>query len=42
MEQSSIYFDNAATAWPKPEPVYKFMDWFHRTHGAGTGTMECC
>jgi len=28
-----IYFDNAATVWPKPEGVYKFMDEFFRTHG---------
>jgi len=32
-----IYFDNAATVWPKPEGVYKFMDEFFRTHGVNPG-----
>lgn len=32
-----IYFDNAATGWPKPENVYRFMDEFYRTHGVNPG-----
>ncbi|MFK7893368.1 MAG: aminotransferase class V-fold PLP-dependent enzyme [Granulosicoccus sp.] len=31
------YFDNAATSWPKPEPVYAFMDSFYRSHGVNPG-----
>lgn len=31
------YFDNAATTWPKPEPVYTFMDRFFRSHGVNPG-----
>ncbi|MFK7857012.1 MAG: aminotransferase class V-fold PLP-dependent enzyme [Granulosicoccus sp.] len=31
------YFDNAATSWPKPEPVYAFMDSFFRSHGVNPG-----
>jgi len=37
MENAMIYFDSAATAWPKPEHVYKFMDDFYRTHGVNPG-----
>src|SRR5271157_269531 len=37
MEQPVIYFDNAATGWPKPENVYKFMDHFYRTLGVNPG-----
>ena len=37
MEERLIYFDNAATVWPKPEGVYKFMDEFFRTHGVNPG-----
>jgi cysteine desulfurase/selenocysteine lyase len=37
MEERLIYFDNAATAWPKPESVYKFTDEFYRTHGVNPG-----
>ncbi len=37
MDNSLIYFDNAATAWPKPEQVYRFMDQFYRTHGVNPG-----
>ena len=37
MEKSLIYFDNAATSWPKPESVYKFMDEFYRSHGVNPG-----
>ena len=31
------YLDNAATTWPKPEPVYRFMDAFFRSHGVNPG-----
>jgi cysteine desulfurase/selenocysteine lyase len=37
MEEALIYFDNAATVWPKPESVYRFMDEFYRTHGVNPG-----
>ncbi len=37
MEKALIYFDNAATGWPKPENVYRFMDEFYRTHGVNPG-----
>jgi len=37
MQDRLIYFDNAATAWPKPESVYKFMDEFYRSHGVNPG-----
>ena len=37
MEERLIYFDNAATVWPKPEGVYKFMDEFYRSHGVNPG-----
>ena len=29
-----LYFDNAATSWPKPEPVYQAMDAFSRNSAA--------
>ena len=32
-----VYFDNAATTYPKPERVYNFMDEFYRKHGVNTG-----
>ena len=32
-----IYFDNAATSWPKPESVYKFMMEFYRETGVNPG-----
>jgi len=32
-----IYLDNAATAWPKPEPVYRYMDEFYRKTGVNPG-----
>jgi cysteine desulfurase / selenocysteine lyase len=32
-----IYLDNSATTYPKPEPVYQFMDSFYRTHGVNPG-----
>ena len=31
------YLDNASTTWPKPEPVYRFMDAFFRSHGVNPG-----
>lgn len=36
MEQL-IYFDNAATSFPKPVPVYTFMDQFFRRAGVNPG-----
>ncbi len=42
-----IYLDNAATTYPKPEPVYDFMDRFYRKNGVNPGrsgydkTLEC-
>ncbi len=35
--KDNYYFDNAATTWPKPEPVYQFMDTFFRSHGVNPG-----
>ena len=32
-----IYFDNAATSWPKPENVYTFMMEFYRATGVNPG-----
>ncbi len=32
-----IYFDNAATTWPKPESVYQYMDKFYRSTGVNPG-----
>ena len=32
-----IYFDNAATSWPKPESVYRFMMDFYRSTGVNPG-----
>lgn len=32
-----IYLDNAATSYPKPEEVYRFMDDFFRNHGVSPG-----
>lgn len=37
MKPDLIYFDNAATVWPKPESVYRFMDHFYRTQGVNPG-----
>ena len=37
MDKQLIYFDNAATAWPKPEPVYQFMMDFYRATGVNPG-----
>jgi cysteine desulfurase/selenocysteine lyase len=35
--EALIYFDNAATAWPKPESVYKFMLDSYREIGVNPG-----
>jgi selenocysteine lyase/cysteine desulfurase len=35
--KDNFYFDNAATTWPKPEPVYRFMDRFFREFGVNPG-----
>lgn len=35
--QPLIYIDNAATSYPKPEPVYAFMDQFFRRCGVNPG-----
>jgi cysteine desulfurase family protein len=35
--ESLIYLDNAATSFPKPEPVYAFMDTFFRRAGVNAG-----
>lgn len=32
-----IYLDNSATAFPKPEEVYSFMDYFYRHYGVNPG-----
>lgn len=36
-ERSLIYFDNAATSYPKPEGVYKTMVRFMKEYGANAG-----
>lgn len=33
----TIYLDNAATTFPKPESVYSFMDEFYRKYGVNAG-----
>jgi cysteine desulfurase/selenocysteine lyase len=35
--KSTIYLDNAATTWPKPEEVYRAVDVMMREHGANPG-----
>jgi cysteine desulfurase family protein len=37
MEKELIYLDNAATTWPKPEHVYRFMIEFYRKTGVNPG-----
>lgn len=32
-----IYLDNAATSFPKPDEVHRYMDTFYRTHGVSPG-----
>lgn len=36
-ENELIYFDNAATSWPKPDHVYKYMLDFYRATGVNPG-----
>lgn len=36
-QQKLAYFDNASTAWPKPENVYRFMTDFYRSTGVSPG-----
>lgn len=36
-DSALIYFDNAATAWPKPQNVYDFMLEFYRATGVNPG-----
>ncbi len=33
----TVYFDNAATTFPKPDIVYAFMDNFYRSYGVNIG-----
>jgi len=35
--ENLIYLDNGATSFPKPEPVYIYMDRFYRTNGVNPG-----
>jgi cysteine desulfurase family protein len=37
MQPSRIYLDNAATSWPKPEPVYEAVERYQRENGAPAG-----
>jgi cysteine desulfurase family protein len=37
MMSSMIFLDNAATSFPKPESVYRFMDSFYRKAGVNPG-----
>jgi len=37
MDKDHHYLDNASTTWPKPEPVYRFMDEFFRSCGVNPG-----
>jgi len=37
MDSALIYLDNAATVWPKPENVYRFMIDFYREMGVNPG-----
>lgn len=37
MTKDTIYLDNAATTWPKPEEVYQAVDMVMREHGANPG-----
>ena len=37
MVAPAIYLDNAATSWPKPEPVYAAVDTAMREHGGNPG-----
>lgn len=35
--KKTIYFDNAATSWHKPDSVYNAMNYFMREVGANPG-----
>lgn len=37
MKSTELYFDNAATSWPKPPAVVKSMDVYQRVVGASAG-----
>jgi cysteine desulfurase/selenocysteine lyase len=37
MNEKFIFLDNGATSFPKPEPVYAFMDKFYRNFGVNPG-----
>ncbi len=37
MNEDIIYLDNAATTFPKPEVVYREMDYFYRNYGGNAG-----
>jgi cysteine desulfurase / selenocysteine lyase len=37
MHSKRIYLDNAATSWPKPEPVYEAVDRYQRENGGPNG-----
>ncbi len=37
LKTRTAYFDNAATTFPKPEEVYRFMDIFYRECGVNVG-----
>ncbi|MDI3523092.1 MAG: hypothetical protein PWP43_1274, partial [Bacillota bacterium] len=43
MAKPKIYFDNAATTWPKPEAVYRAVEEFMVNIGANPGRSghEC-
>ena len=37
MEEKIVYFDNAATSWPKPDAVYRAAENYLRNGGANPG-----
>jgi cysteine desulfurase / selenocysteine lyase len=37
MNRRRVYLDNAATSWPKPEAVYRAVDYYQRELGVTTG-----
>jgi cysteine desulfurase/selenocysteine lyase len=37
VDHQRIYFDNAATSWPKPDSVYQAVDEYQRQNGAAAG-----
>ena len=40
MDSALIYLDNAATVWPKPEGVYRFMNDFYREMRSEPGAQR--